>query len=80
GGAPAPTGAPLKPEQIILEQIFGKPKQAQPQPQQPAPQPEQQTGQQTGQQPAPQPAPQPQQKIRPEELIIQGIMGGLLKK
>ncbi|MDH5188641.1 MAG: AsmA family protein, partial [Rhodospirillaceae bacterium] len=74
--APAPSGQPISPEQLILEQIFGKQKQAQPQPQQPAPQPDQQTGQQ----PAPEPAPQPQRQLKPEELLIQGIMGKLLKK
>lgn len=77
--APAPAGQPLSPEQMIIDQIFGKKQQAQPQQQQPAPQPDQQTGQQPAPEAAPQPT-QPPRQPKPEELIIQGIMGTLLKK
>ncbi len=56
---------PKSPQQLLLEQMLGAPKQA-------APAPEQQ--------PQQQPQPQQPRQVKPEELIIRGIMDGLLKR
>ncbi|MCK4939707.1 MAG: AsmA family protein, partial [Rhodospirillaceae bacterium] len=62
--APAPAAQkPKSPQQLILEQILGAPKQ-------PAPAPA----------PVQQPQPQPERQVKPEEIIIRGIMDGLFKR